>query len=123
MNGIEHGGPDASHPVRHDFSTNANPLGPPLLVLDALQHADRSRYPDPDYAVLREQLGAWHGLDATRVLPDRGHQRSHPTAYPGGLSGWRARGLGATAGLCRLRVCGACAGTCRARIRRCRNID
>lgn len=72
MNGIEHGGPDGLHPVRYDFSTNANPLGPPPLVVDALQRTDRARYPDPDYVALREQLGAWHGVDPARVLPAAG---------------------------------------------------
>ena len=72
MNGIEHGGPDGSQPVRHDFSTNANPLGPPAAVIDALRHADRWCYPDPEYADLRERLARWHRVAPARVLPAAG---------------------------------------------------
>jgi histidinol-phosphate aminotransferase len=72
MNGIEHGGPDGAHVVVHDFSTNANPLGPPEAVTVAVQRADRLRYPDPDYAAVRAQLAAWHGVDTQRVLPTAG---------------------------------------------------
>ena len=72
MKGIEHGGPDGAHAVVYDFSTNANPLGPPEAVTAAVQGADRHRYPDPDYAVLRAKLAAWHGVDSWRVLPTAG---------------------------------------------------
>ena len=92
MNGIEHGGTDGVHAVVYDFSTNANPLGPPEpagppqgrrpecaarrftseAVTAAVQCADRHRYPDPDYAALREQLAAWHGVSSRRVLPTAG---------------------------------------------------
>ncbi|QPF76768.1 aminotransferase class I/II-fold pyridoxal phosphate-dependent enzyme [Roseateles sp. DAIF2] len=64
----EHGGPDGGPAIQHDFSTNANPLGPPLALLRAVQDADRGRYPDPQYGALRERLGAAHGLPAARVL-------------------------------------------------------
>jgi len=72
MNGIEHGGPDGGHDVVLDFSTNANPLGPPDAVLAAVGRANRQRYPDPAYANLRAQLAAWHGVDSQRVLPTAG---------------------------------------------------
>ena len=72
MNRIEHGGTDGVHAVVYDFSTNANPLGPPEAVTAAVQCADRHRYPDPDYAALRAQLAAWHGVSSRRVLPTAG---------------------------------------------------
>ncbi|MFN5046560.1 aminotransferase class I/II-fold pyridoxal phosphate-dependent enzyme, partial [Roseateles sp.] len=59
-----HGGPDGGPPITHDFSTNANPLGPPLGLIRAVQAADRSRYPDPQYLTLRAQLAAGEGLSA-----------------------------------------------------------
>jgi len=68
----EHGGPDDGPPVEHDFSTNANPLGPPPALISAVQQADRHAYPDPHYRGLRRQLGQAHGVDATRILPTAG---------------------------------------------------
>lgn len=72
MSSIEHGGPDAMQPVVHDFSTNANPLGPPDEVASAVGRANRRRYPDPDYAALRTALAGWHGVEPQRVLPTAG---------------------------------------------------
>ncbi|WP_431260819.1 pyridoxal phosphate-dependent aminotransferase [Roseateles chitinivorans] len=69
---LTHGGTDAGPPVRHDFSTNAHPLGPPPAALDAVLRADRLRYPDPTYATLRARLGNWHGVEPDRVLPASG---------------------------------------------------
>lgn len=63
----EHGGPDGGLPITHDFSTNANPLGPPPALLQAVLQADRSRYPDPQYRALRRLLG-----DNDLVLPTAG---------------------------------------------------
>lgn len=63
----EHGGPDDGLPITHDFSTNANPLGPPPALLQAVLQADRSRYPDPQYRALRRLLG-----DEDLVLPTAG---------------------------------------------------
>jgi len=63
-----HGGPDAKGPAAHDFSTNANACGPCPAALQALQSADPTRYPDPGYGVLREQLAAFHGVVPARVL-------------------------------------------------------
>ncbi|WP_119153959.1 aminotransferase class I/II-fold pyridoxal phosphate-dependent enzyme [Caldimonas tepidiphila] len=65
----EHGGTDDGPPLHWDFSTNANPLGPPPAVADALARADRHRYPEPGYRALREQVACWHGVDAARVVP------------------------------------------------------
>ncbi|MEJ6000613.1 aminotransferase class I/II-fold pyridoxal phosphate-dependent enzyme [Paucibacter soli] len=67
-----HGGSDSGPPIRHDFSSNASPLGPPPALLDALLGADRGRYPDPQYLALREALAAAHGVTAERVLPTAG---------------------------------------------------
>lgn len=67
-----HGGTDDGPPILHDFSTNAHPLGPPPAALEMVMRADRLRYPDPAYAVLRERLGNWHGVAPERVLPAAG---------------------------------------------------
>lgn len=73
MNGyVDHGGPDDGPPIAHDFSTNANPLGPPPALAAALLDVDRRRYPDPRYRRLRETLARWHGVAAERVLPCAG---------------------------------------------------
>lgn len=69
---LMHGGTDAGPPVRHDFSTNAHPLGPPPAALDAVLRADRLCYPDPAYAALRARLGDWHRVEPDRVLPASG---------------------------------------------------
>ncbi|KQP35358.1 aminotransferase class I/II-fold pyridoxal phosphate-dependent enzyme [Pseudorhodoferax sp. Leaf274] len=63
-----HGGPGAAGPAAHDFSTNANACGPCPAALQAVQAADPTRYPDPGYGALREQLAAWHGVAPARVL-------------------------------------------------------
>lgn len=67
-----HGGPDAGPPIEHDFSTNANPLGPPPQLRRAVQDADRTRYPDPQYLTLRARLADAHGVDAARIVPASG---------------------------------------------------
>ncbi len=66
----EHGGPDGGSPVEHDFSTNANPLGPPPALMRAVQQADRQHYPDPNYRALRRRLA--EGRDDNLVLPTAG---------------------------------------------------
>jgi histidinol-phosphate aminotransferase len=63
-----HGGPDALGVPRFDFSTNSNACGPCPIALDAVQQADARHYPDASYAVLRQQLAAFHGVDTQRVL-------------------------------------------------------
>ena len=63
-----HGGPDAEGVPRHDFSTNANACGPCAIVVEALRHTDATHYPDPHYTLLREQLAAFHGVDAARIV-------------------------------------------------------
>ncbi|HUG25481.1 aminotransferase class I/II-fold pyridoxal phosphate-dependent enzyme [Piscinibacter sp.] len=72
MNAIEHGGADAGRPIAHDFSTNANPLGPPPGVRIAVEQAERGRYPDPQYCDLREQLAHAHDAAPADVLPSAG---------------------------------------------------
>lgn len=69
---IEHGGPDGGPAARHDFSTNASPLPAPERVQAAVQAADRSRYPDPAYAALRDKLAAQLQHPADRLLPSAG---------------------------------------------------
>ncbi len=67
-----HGGTDSGPPPLHDFSTNANPLGPCPSVLAAIRGADLSTYPDPRYARLRETLGAHHGVAPHRIVVGAG---------------------------------------------------
>lgn len=67
-----HGGPDGLQPIRHDFSTNASPLGPPPELARAIAQADRTRYPDPSYDALRERLADWHGVPRRHVLATAG---------------------------------------------------
>jgi len=68
MSSTPHGGPDAAGVPRWDFSTNANACGPAPGVLRALQQADVTRYPDPSYAALREQLAGFHAVSADRIV-------------------------------------------------------
>ena len=63
-----HGGPDALGVPRHDFSTNANACGPCPAALHAVQQADATRYPDPSYSQLREELAAFHHVTPERVV-------------------------------------------------------
>jgi histidinol-phosphate aminotransferase len=65
---LVHGGPDDGLPIRVDFSTNAHPLGPNPTVRAAVDRADRTRYPDPHYTTLRSALGAFHYVDADRIV-------------------------------------------------------
>lgn len=67
-----HGGPDSGPWVEHDFSTNANPLGPPPALWQAVQQADRQRYPDPHYLALRQRLAAAHAVPPEQILPAAG---------------------------------------------------
>lgn len=63
-----HGGTDALGVPAHDFSTNANSCGPCPQALAALQAAHAQQYPDPAYTALRARLGAFHGVDAARIV-------------------------------------------------------
>ncbi|MFP5250433.1 MAG: aminotransferase class I/II-fold pyridoxal phosphate-dependent enzyme, partial [Acidobacteriota bacterium] len=63
-----HGGPDSGPPIEVDFSTNAHPMGPNPWLAEQVRRADRSRYPDPAYADLREALGRFHAVEAERVV-------------------------------------------------------
>jgi histidinol-phosphate aminotransferase len=63
-----HGGPDALGVPAFDFSTNSNAAGPCPSAVDALQRADVTRYPDPQYTALRASLAELHGVDVSRVL-------------------------------------------------------
>jgi histidinol-phosphate aminotransferase len=63
-----HGGTDSQTEPRYDFSSNANPLGPCPSVLAAIRRADITRYPDPLYTGLRDELAAFHGASADRVV-------------------------------------------------------
>jgi len=63
-----HGGPDAQGVPLWDFSTNANACGPAPNVMHALRQADATRYPDPAYTGLREQLASFHAVSADRIV-------------------------------------------------------
>ena len=63
-----HGGPDELGVPLHDFSTNSNACGPCPAALQALAQADASRYPDPRYTALRQQLATFHGVATERVV-------------------------------------------------------
>lgn len=63
-----HGGSDALGAARWDFSTNSHAGGPCQQVVQALAQVNATRYPDPAYAGLRQQLAARHGVAAERVL-------------------------------------------------------
>lgn len=64
----EHGGPGPAGAVRWDFSTNVNSVGPCPDAAAAVAAADPTRYPDPGYHRLREQLAAWHGVAPERIV-------------------------------------------------------
>ena len=63
-----HGGPDALGAPLHDFSTNSNSCGPCPEAQHAVQQADATRYPDPQYTALREALAAFHGVAPWRIV-------------------------------------------------------
>ena len=63
-----HGGPDQCGVPLFDFSTNSNACGPCPTALAAVMQADATQYPDASYTALRQQLAAFHGIDAQRVV-------------------------------------------------------
>ena len=63
-----HGGADALGVARFDFSTNSNACGPCPQSLHAVQHADATHYPDPDYRDLRQALADFHAVDNRRIV-------------------------------------------------------
>lgn len=63
-----HGGPDALGSVKHDFSTNSNACGPCPFSALAISEADATRYPDPSYRVLRQQLADFHSVEYSRIV-------------------------------------------------------
>ena len=63
-----HGGPDQYGVPLFDFSTNGNACGPCPSALAAVMQADATQYPDASYTALRQQLAAFHGIDAQRVV-------------------------------------------------------
>jgi histidinol-phosphate aminotransferase len=72
MEDFEHGATDSGAEPLADFSTCAHPFGPCPEVLAAVLLADRTRYPDPAYARLREQLGSRYGVEPDRIVPGAG---------------------------------------------------
>ena len=58
-----------------DFSQNINPLGTPPAALEAARqalYAESGRYPDLEYAELREALASYLGTSPERVVPTNG---------------------------------------------------
>ncbi|CAM8661700.1 HisC Histidinol-phosphate/aromatic aminotransferase and cobyric acid decarboxylase [Comamonadaceae bacterium] len=62
-----HGGPDAAGAAVYDFSTNSNACGPCPIALAAVQTADPTRYPDPQFTTLKAALAAHHAVEPWRV--------------------------------------------------------
>jgi len=63
-----HGGPDREGVPTYDFSSNANGMGTPDFILNAIQQASFRYYPDPEYFKLRQCLATKHQVDPERVL-------------------------------------------------------
>jgi histidinol-phosphate aminotransferase len=63
-----HGGPDERGAVKHDFSTNSNACGPCPVSALAISGADATRYPDPSYRVVRQQLADFHSVEYFRIV-------------------------------------------------------
>ena len=72
MIGTPHGGTDSGPAPRHDFSTNANALGPDPTALAALRAVDPAPYPDPAYRALRERLADAHGAHPDAIVVGAG---------------------------------------------------
>jgi len=70
-----HGGSPSSNgrPVL-DFSTNLNPLGPPISIVRALRRGlpDIARYPDHDSSMLTEALANYHGIEPSQIVIGNG---------------------------------------------------
>jgi len=67
-----HGGPDGGVEPRHDFSSNANSLGPSPALKRALALARPDLYPDPDYTGLRGMLARSRGTTPDRTVVGAG---------------------------------------------------
>jgi len=89
-----HGGPDALGVPRFDFSTNSNSGGPCPLAWAAVQQADASRYPDPNYTALRALLANFHAVQVDRVLLG-----ASASEFIHRISAWVARQGGQTVAL------------------------
>ncbi len=67
-----HGGCHRGRLIFNDLSTNANQLGPCPFVLDQVQTADYTTYPDPEYIDLRAAIAAHHTVSPDRVVVGAG---------------------------------------------------
>jgi len=67
-----HGGYHRGRLILHDLSTNANQLGPCPFVLERVQAADYSAYPDPEYSDLRAAIAVRHGVATGQVVVGTG---------------------------------------------------
>lgn len=66
--GAEHGGTDDLGTPEHDFSTNSNACGPCPPTLHAIQSANSSHYPDPQYRDLHRSLAQLHQIEEWRIV-------------------------------------------------------
>ncbi len=67
-----HGSTDAGAPPQFDFSSNANALGPNPIVLQAVQAANPTHYPDPLYTQLHQEIAAFHQVAPEQVAVGAG---------------------------------------------------
>lgn len=67
-----HGATDAGPEPVLDFSSNAHPLGPCPSAREALRAVDSTRYPDPSYGRLRDELGRFHDVHPDRIVVGAG---------------------------------------------------
>jgi len=70
----EHGGRCPESAI--DFSSNLNPLGPPKWLLrlarECLESGALLRYPDYNYALLREAIAAFYNVEPSLIIPVNG---------------------------------------------------
>jgi histidinol-phosphate/aromatic aminotransferase/cobyric acid decarboxylase-like protein len=55
-----------------DLSVCINPFGPPAGIRHAIEHADITRYPDPESTLGRNAIAAWLGCPSRNVLLGNG---------------------------------------------------
>ena len=67
---------EAVNPVRRLLDKNENPFDLPeeikTLILQNFEHVPLNRYPEPEYAVLREKLSRYCGFPSESIVPGNG---------------------------------------------------
>jgi histidinol-phosphate aminotransferase len=69
---VPHGSTDGGPAPLHDFSSNANALGPDPYLLQRLREVDPRHYPDPRYGKLCQKLGEFRDTDPRLFVPGAG---------------------------------------------------